>query len=151
MAVGDAYVFPGFLTPVLTHLFFPKPPTTFLTCYCRGEPQPGMELTTTRSRVWHAHRPGEMMTMVGHGHQGFWRSTMFFHDQPSITMKINGPEHGWPWSSMVEKNVIFTTMVGHGPTWSTMVVHGRKECHFYCCGWPWSNRVLNTADHGCPW
>ena len=31
MAVGDAYVFPGFLTPVLTQLFFPKPLTTFLT------------------------------------------------------------------------------------------------------------------------
>ena len=39
MAVGDAYVFPGFLTPVLTQLFFPKPPTTFLTCFCRGEGQ----------------------------------------------------------------------------------------------------------------
>ena len=37
MAVGDAYVFPGFLTPVLTQLFFPKSPTTFLTCFCRGE------------------------------------------------------------------------------------------------------------------
>ena len=37
MAVGDAYVFPGSLTPVLTQLFFPKPPTTFLTCFCRGE------------------------------------------------------------------------------------------------------------------
>ena len=37
MAVGDAYVFPGFLTPVLTQLFFPKPLTTFLTCFCRGE------------------------------------------------------------------------------------------------------------------
>ena len=37
MAVGDAYVFPGFLTPVLTQLFFPKPPTTFLTYFCRGE------------------------------------------------------------------------------------------------------------------
>ena len=31
------YVFPGFLTPVLTQLFFSKPPTTFLTCFCRGE------------------------------------------------------------------------------------------------------------------
>ena len=39
MAVGDAYVFPGFLTPVLTQLFFPKPPTTFLTCFCRGDRQ----------------------------------------------------------------------------------------------------------------
>ena len=37
MAVGDAYVLPGFLTPVLTQFFFPKPPTTFLTCFCRGE------------------------------------------------------------------------------------------------------------------
>ena len=37
MAVGDAHVFPGFLTPVLTQLFFPKRPTTFLTCFCRGE------------------------------------------------------------------------------------------------------------------
>ena len=37
MAVGDAYVFPGFLTPVLTQLFSQKPPTTFLTCFCRGE------------------------------------------------------------------------------------------------------------------
>ena len=37
MAVGDAYVCPGFLTPLLTQLFFPKPPTTFLTCFCRGE------------------------------------------------------------------------------------------------------------------
>ena len=59
MAVGDAYVFPGFLTPVLTQLFFPKPLTTFLTCFCRGErrkytgrksPQPGIELKTTRER-----------------------------------------------------------------------------------------------------
>ena len=32
-----AYVFPGFLTLVLTQLFLPKPPTTFLTCFCRGE------------------------------------------------------------------------------------------------------------------
>ena len=33
MAVGDAHVFPGFLT----QLFFPKPPTTFLMCFYRGE------------------------------------------------------------------------------------------------------------------
>ena len=37
MAVGDAHVFPGFLAPVLTQLFFPKPPSTFLTCFGRGE------------------------------------------------------------------------------------------------------------------
>ena len=37
MAIGDAQVFPGFLTQVLTQLFFPKPPTTFLSYFCRGE------------------------------------------------------------------------------------------------------------------
>ena len=37
MAIGDAHVFPSFITQVLTQLFFPKPPTTFLTCFCRGE------------------------------------------------------------------------------------------------------------------
>ena len=37
MAVGDAYVFPGFFTPVLTRLFFPKPPTIFLTRFSKGE------------------------------------------------------------------------------------------------------------------
>ena len=37
MAVGDAYVFPGFLTPALTQLFFPKSPTTFLACFRRGQ------------------------------------------------------------------------------------------------------------------
>ena len=31
------HMFPGFLTPALTKLFFPKPPSTFLTCLCRGE------------------------------------------------------------------------------------------------------------------
>ena len=39
MAVGDAHVFPGFLTPVLTQLFFPKLYTdcfTLLRCFCRG-------------------------------------------------------------------------------------------------------------------
>ena len=29
--------FPGFLTPVLIQLSSRKPPTTFLTCFCRGE------------------------------------------------------------------------------------------------------------------
>ena len=37
MAVGDAHVLPVVLTPVLTQLFFPKPLTTFLTCFCRVE------------------------------------------------------------------------------------------------------------------
>ena len=31
------HMFPGFVTPVLTQFFFPKPPATFLICFCRGE------------------------------------------------------------------------------------------------------------------
>ena len=37
MAVVDAHVFPGSLTPVLTQLFFSKPLSNFLTCFCKGE------------------------------------------------------------------------------------------------------------------
>ena len=48
MAVDDAYGFPGFLTPVLRQLFFPKPPTTFLTCFCRGE---GRKYSGKKSRL----------------------------------------------------------------------------------------------------
>ena len=36
MVIGGAHGFPGFLTPELTQLPFPKPPTTFLTCFSRG-------------------------------------------------------------------------------------------------------------------
>ena len=48
MEVGDAYMFPGFLTPVLTQLFLPKPLTTFLPCFCRGERQ---KYTGKKSRL----------------------------------------------------------------------------------------------------
>ena len=36
MAVVDVNVFPGFLTPVLKQLFFPKPPTNFVIYFSRG-------------------------------------------------------------------------------------------------------------------
>ena len=37
MAVSDAHVFPGFLTPVLTQLFFPKPLFSHASAEVRGE------------------------------------------------------------------------------------------------------------------
>ena len=57
MVVGDAYVFPGFLTPVLTQLFFLKPLTTFLTCFCRGERRKyaGKKVASTGDRT-HNHQ-----------------------------------------------------------------------------------------------
>ena len=58
MAVGDANVFPGFLTPVLTQLFFPKPPTTFLTCFCRGERRKYAGKKSRLNRGWNSQPPG---------------------------------------------------------------------------------------------
>ena len=58
MAVGDTYVFPGFLTPVLTQLFFPKPPTTFLTCFCRGERRKNTEKKSRLNRVSNSEPAG---------------------------------------------------------------------------------------------
>ena len=58
MAVGDAHVFPGFLTPVLTQLFFPKPPTTFLICFCRGERRKYAGKKSRLNRVSNSQPPG---------------------------------------------------------------------------------------------
>ena len=64
MAVGDAHEFPGFLTPVLTRLSFQSHRLIFSHASAevrvenmpeKRSPQPGIELTTTRSRVEHAH------------------------------------------------------------------------------------------------
>ena len=55
MAVGDAYVFHGFLTPVLTQLFFRKPPTTFLTAEVRCENTPERKVASTGDRT-HNHQ-----------------------------------------------------------------------------------------------
>ena len=60
MAVGDAYVFPGFLTPVLTQLFFPKPQSQRLlfshaSAEVRGENTPERKVASTRDRT-HNHQ-----------------------------------------------------------------------------------------------
>ena len=59
MVVGDAYVFPGFLTPVLTQLFFPKPLTTFLTCFYRGERRKYAGKKSRLSRGSNSQPPGD--------------------------------------------------------------------------------------------
>ena len=67
MAVGDAYVFPGFLTQVLdSNTTFLSKATDYFSHMLlqkwkakirqkEKSPQPGIELTTTRSLVRHAH------------------------------------------------------------------------------------------------
>ena len=64
MAVGDAHVFPGFLTPVLTQLLFPKPPTTFLTCFCRGERQKYARKKSRLNRGSNSQPPGHESDML---------------------------------------------------------------------------------------
>ena len=70
MAVGDAHVFPGFLTPVLTQLFFPKPPTTFLTYFNRGErentPERKFESTGYRTHNHQVMSPTRSPLSPGH-------------------------------------------------------------------------------------
>ena len=102
MAVGDAHVFPGFLTPVLTQLFFPKPPTTFLTCFCRGERRKyagkksclnrGIELTTTRSWVRHAHH---WATRVGLEHFLRISSCLYSAKSPHSPEPCLGTDHNF--------------------------------------------------------
>ena len=59
MTVGDAHVFPGFLIPSTDTTFFPKPPTTFLTCF-RGERRKyaGKKVSSTGDQVQAKKRTG---------------------------------------------------------------------------------------------
>ena len=52
------HMFPGFLTPVLTQLFLPKPQTTFLTCLCRGERQKYARKKSRLNRGSNSQPPG---------------------------------------------------------------------------------------------
>ena len=64
MAVGDTYVFPGCLTPVLTQLFFSKPPTAFLTCFCRGERRKYAGKKSCLNRGSNSQPPGHQSDML---------------------------------------------------------------------------------------
>ena len=58
MAVGDAHVFSGFLTPVLTQLSVTKPPTTFLTYISRNERRKYAGKKVLFNRVSNSQPPG---------------------------------------------------------------------------------------------
>ena len=64
MAVGDAYVFPGFPSPVLTQPFFPKPLNTFLTRFCRGERQKHAGKKVRLNRGSNSEPPGRESDML---------------------------------------------------------------------------------------
>ena len=106
MAVGDAYVFPGFLKPVLTQLFFPKPPTTFLTCFCRGERRKYAGKKSHLNRVSNSQPPGhESDTLTteppgrGLNIQGLWVNSKLILSKKtkvcSCTWKTNYRKHKW--------------------------------------------------------
>ena len=69
-SVTHNYVFPGFLTPVLTQLFFPKPPTTFFTCFCRGERQKYAGKKSCLNRVSNSQPPGQESDTLPLSHPG---------------------------------------------------------------------------------
>ena len=69
-SVTHIHVFPGFLTPVLTQLFFPKPPTTFLTCFCRGERGKYNGKKSCLNRGSNSQPPGNKSTRSPLSHPG---------------------------------------------------------------------------------
>ena len=62
-------VFPGFLTPVLTQLFFPKPLTTFPTCFCKGERQKYARKESRLNRGSNSQPPGHESEPPGRGEE----------------------------------------------------------------------------------
>ena len=68
MAVSDAHVFPGLLSPVLTQLFFQKPWSTILTCFSRGERQKYARKKVRLNQESNSQPPGhesDMLTWTG--------------------------------------------------------------------------------------
>ena len=113
MAVGDAYVFPGFLTPVLTQLFLPKPPTTFLTCFCRGERRKYAGKKSCLNWGSNSQPPGhESDTLTteppGWGiktkedrykdHSAIWFPSVFIHEGDNLTYR-----NGLDWQHFIKR------------------------------------------------
>ena len=96
MVVNDAYVFPDFLSPVLTQLFFPKPPATFPTCFCRGERRKFARKKSRLKRGLNSKPPGHESDTLTTEPPG--RGLLFTDNQPEVT---------WgPYSSTILEDVL---------------------------------------------
>ena len=84
MVVGDTHVFPDFFTPVLTQLFFPKPLTTFLMCFWRGERRKYTQKKVCLNRGSYSQPPGHDSQPPGH------ESNMFTTKPPGRGKECSG-------------------------------------------------------------
>ena len=90
MAVGDAYVFPGFLTPVLTQLFFPNPPTTFFShasAEVRGEKK--SRLNRASKSQPQGHESDTLTTEPPGRGRAFMESKKLTNDISTITLILD--------------------------------------------------------------
>ena len=101
MAVGDAYVFPGFLSTVLTQLFFPKQPTAVLTCFCRGERRKYAGKKSRFNRGSNSQPPGhesDTLTTEPPGRGAYrnilWALKMALHTSVDMYSNPKIPKHG---------------------------------------------------------
>ena len=115
MAVGDAYVFPRFLTPVLhvTQFFFPKTPTTFLTCFCRGERQKYAGKKSQLNRGSNSQPPGRESDTLSSGERGINPVAM------NITVLL---KEYWPTQRFEPGDLLFSSLLGY-----TLKYRVRKE------------------------
>ena len=78
MAVGDTYVFPGFLTPVLKQLLLPKPQLLFShgSAEVRGENTPERKVASTMDQTHNHQILSPTCSPLSHpgGAEHIWRS-----------------------------------------------------------------------------
>ena len=81
MAVGDAYVFPGFLTPVLTLLFFQSHPLLFshASAEVRGENTPERKVASTWDRTHNHQVMSPTRSPLSHPGGLCGKEFMFYH------------------------------------------------------------------------
>ena len=95
MVVGDSDAFPGFLTPVLTQLFFPKPLTTFLACFCRVEKRKYPRKKVRLNQESNSQPPGHEFDMLTAEPPG-WGSSFNSTRLRALKCLIQGHSHETP-------------------------------------------------------
>ena len=131
MVVSDAHVFTGFLTPVLTQLFFPKPQTTFLTCFCRGERQKYTGSKVCLNRGSNSQPPGHESDT--HTHPG-GASKQTGNDSSTLTFSFKNSEivdsqTSPVWFFLCPQYKCFKNTVGKGE-----IARDEQFLHFKHCG-----------------
>ena len=113
MAVGDAYVFPGFLTPVLTLLFFQSHRLLFshASAEVRGENTPERKVASTWDRTHNHQVMSPTRSPLSHPGGSVWERVNYFQIRQiynTVIIECNN-NHSYTWNIMTHVQCVVGT------------------------------------------